>query len=65
MRILHRQALLDDEYMKSCYAFTDPINNQGELSLVSSTYLPFGNQLLNTIYKHLDSKDFKEKKSGI
>ena len=62
MRILHHQALLDDEYMKNCYALTDQIRNQGGLALVSSTYFPFGHQLLNKIRKHLNSKDFKEKK---
>ena len=65
MRILHHQALLDDEYMKNCYALTDQIRNQGGLALVSSTYFPFGHQLLNKIRKHLNSKDFKEKKNQV
>jgi hypothetical protein len=51
MRLLHKNAMLDDEYMSTCYAPELQVVNKGGLTLVSRDYFDIGRKLLTAIRK--------------
>ena len=47
MRILHREALVNEDYMRNCYAETDKMLNHGGLTLISPPFFQFATQLIH------------------
>jgi hypothetical protein len=46
MRVLHHEAIVDEEYMADCYAESDQLRNKGGLTLVSKDFFGFGRELM-------------------
>jgi len=63
MRILHKQALLNKEYMETCYSNIDKMNNHGGLSLVSPHYFDFAIFLVSSIRLEVTEEKILERKN--
>jgi hypothetical protein len=51
MKTTHLVAVLDEEYLRECYAAATQVRNNGGLTLVDKRYFRFGRCLLHTIRK--------------
>ena len=52
MRILHKNALLDSEYIDNMYSFNDQLCNKGGLILVSTEYYNFADSIMKEIRRY-------------
>ena len=52
MRIFHREAMLDDDYIKDYYLDSEQIYNQRGLTLVARTMFPWALYLMEQIREH-------------
>ena len=43
---MHREALMNDNYMRNCYADSDKMKNHGGLTLISPQYFKFAEKLI-------------------
>jgi hypothetical protein len=58
MRCFHHHAIIDPEYMKTCYSQADQSRNGGWLSLVSKEYFEFGRVLLSQVRHNVQQKQW-------
>jgi hypothetical protein len=49
MRVLHNEAIMDEDYLKTCYNPKVAMANQGGLALVSTPFFPWAKALLKRI----------------
>jgi hypothetical protein len=59
MRLLHRHAIQDAEYLQQYYAPIDQIRNRGGLFLVAPSYVPFAKMLMERTRSLVNSDSFK------
>ena len=64
MRILHKDALLDIDYMATCYSDTDQMNNRGGMSLVSQHYFKFAVFLISLIREEVTEEKILKRGSA-
>ena len=65
MRILHRDALIDDEYMEKYYASSTAMLNHGGLTLISKNYFKFGSLLMTEVARHCSDETFANRRNNI
>jgi hypothetical protein len=60
MRIFHREAMLDEDYIKEYYLDSEQILNQGGLTLVAKAMFPWALCLMKQIRKHYGRESLQE-----
>jgi hypothetical protein len=60
MRLFHREAMLDEEYIKEYYLDSEQILNQGGLTLVARAMFPWALHLMQEIRKHYGRESLQE-----
>ena len=60
MRLFHREAMLDDDYIKEYYLDSEQILNQGGLTLVAKAMFPWALCLMKEIRKHYGRESLQE-----
>jgi hypothetical protein len=60
MRLFHREAMLDEEYIEEYYLDSEQILNQGGLTLVAKAMFPWALYLMEQIRKHYGRQSLQE-----
>ena len=64
MRILHKHAITDSNYMKNCYSCNDVMLNRGGLTLVSPHYFQFALELVEVLDEEISEQKIRERKGN-
>ena len=60
MRLFHREAMLDDDYIREYYLDSEQILNQGGLTLVAKAMFPWALCLMKQIREHYGRESLQE-----
>jgi len=64
MKIRHWEAIINEEYFRSCYSPSDAMRNRGGLTLVSPIYFSFGRNMMAAVRNVTNQETISEKKNA-